>query len=67
MTGRDLEYIENRLLAPATELLEAVERLQQVGESAMAQRLMAGLADLTDLCREERRMLVERMRGGRTF
>lgn len=64
MTSRDLEYIENRLLAPASELLEAIERLGQVGENATAARLMDGLAQLTDLCREERRMLVHRMRFG---
>jgi hypothetical protein len=64
MTSRDLEYIENRLAAPATELLEAIERLGKVGEGAAAARLMDALAQLTDTCREERRMLVHRMRFG---
>jgi hypothetical protein len=67
MTGRDLEYIENRLMAPASELLEAIERLRQVGEGQMAAELMEGLATLTDLCREQRMQLVVRERGGHTY
>jgi hypothetical protein len=59
MTGRDLEYIEARLLAPASDLLDVIERLRKVDEGGAASRLMTGLIRLTDLCREERRMLVE--------
>lgn len=65
MNSRDLEYIESRLLAPASDLLDAVERLGRVGEEAAADRLMEGVKRLTDLCREERRMLVERERSRR--
>lgn len=33
MKSRDQEYIENRLVAPAMDLAEAIGRLKQVGET----------------------------------
>jgi hypothetical protein len=54
---RDAWYIEDRLLAPATEVLSAVTRLKEVGEPEAAARVMAAVADLTDVCREVRQEL----------
>jgi len=62
MKSRDLEYIQNRLAAPAVELLDAIERLRRVGEPAVADRLMEGAQRLTDLCRTESRLLADNQR-----
>jgi len=66
MNGRDLDYIETRLLAPATELSDGIERLRKIGESEVADRLIEALKALTDVCRTERRLLVEREWYGRS-
>jgi hypothetical protein len=58
--ARDREYIENRLLAPAVELSDAVGRLRQAGENAAADRLTAAMATLIDECRAVRADLTER-------
>lgn len=57
MKARDREYVENRLLAPAPDLLDAIERLRETGHGAEAQRLADALADLTDVCRAVRNEL----------
>jgi hypothetical protein len=62
---RDLEYIENRILAHGTGLLEAHERLQTTGNRDLADRLMASLQSFTDECRSIRHELIDRYRAGR--
>jgi hypothetical protein len=65
MTSRDQEYIENRLLAPAPELGDAIARLRQNGEASSAEVLSIALANLTDICRTVRYQLFypERLAG----
>jgi hypothetical protein len=63
MRTRDYDYIEARLLVPANELSDAIERLKMVGESKFAARLVDALADLMDVCRDVRRDLQHLQRG----
>jgi hypothetical protein len=51
MNNRDREYIESRLLSPATEVGEAIERLRREGHNAEADVLLNAVADLVDQCR----------------
>jgi hypothetical protein len=62
---RDIEYIENRLLAPAIECTEAIERLREIGESEIAARLMSELAEFTEKCRAARRDFDDNRRAER--
>jgi hypothetical protein len=55
---RDLEYVENRLTAPVTDLLDAIERLRRCGKDEQAERLMRAAQELTDECRAVRHELV---------
>ena len=54
MNNRDREYVENRLTAPASELLEALEEAE---EESAAETLMIALTNLTDICRTVRYQL----------
>lgn len=60
MKSRDRDYIEDRLLAPAIPLNEAIERLFETGEAKAAEaatQLSNAAATLTDECREARKQL----------
>jgi hypothetical protein len=58
MNLRDQEYIENRLLAPATDLSDAIERLRRIGRDDLADRLSESMRRLIDECRAVRRELI---------
>lgn len=55
ISSRDQEYIENRLLAPAPALAEAVGRLRQVGRT-----------DVADFLLEANKMLMDSVRAARS-
>ena len=57
MRQRDFDYIETRLLAPAPDLLDAVARLRETGQSEFAEEIMHALQDLTDECRRIRNLM----------
>lgn len=57
MNSRDQEYVENRLIAPATEATEAITRLRRAGEHQAAEKVMAALQEFTDVCRAVRHEL----------
>ena len=57
MNARDHEYIENRLLAPAVDILDVIERLVKNGKHKEAKRLRHAVADLADICRSVRQDL----------
>lgn len=63
MNNRDREYIENRLMAPAAGLGEAMERLRDLGRHDEYDKLMAANRDLHDACRSVRRYLFYPERG----
>jgi len=65
MKSRDLEYVENRLIAPCMGASEAHERLVQAGYRAEADALMRAMQEFTDACRDVRRRVVERERDER--
>jgi hypothetical protein len=56
--ARDLDYIETRLLAPATNASDAIERLRHIGQTELADEVMTGLQAFTDVCRKARTDLV---------
>jgi hypothetical protein len=60
MNARDYDYIEGRLLTPATDLLDARQRLDACGEHEAANRLMRAVQALTDECRAIRHELGRR-------
>jgi hypothetical protein len=64
MRPRDWEYVEVRLLAPATEVLNAITRLRAHGEPELANRVMAALQTFTDECRQVRYDLAAKQHGG---
>jgi hypothetical protein len=64
ISRRDLEYIENRLSAPAVEALEAYERLAPI-DAALSGALMDALQTFTDECRRIRTELSENARRER--
>jgi len=57
LPARDFDFVEARLLAPASDAMDAIERLQDCGATAQATRLLDALARFTDECREIRRTL----------
>lgn len=64
MNARDLEYIENRLLAPCVPAIEAHEKLRNHSgrfrhRYDLANRLMYAMQEFTNTCRDIRRELVE--------
>lgn len=63
LNRRDHEFIENRLLAPAPELMDATERLRSRGHRDLADRVARALRDMTDECRAVRQVLAERARS----
>lgn len=63
MNNRDLEYIENRLIVPAGQAVEAIGRLRQVGYDLQADKLMEATKAFIDVCREIRKEVVDRHRG----
>ena len=66
MKARDRDYIEDRLLAPAVPLTEAIERLYETGDedaSDAAAQLGQISAELHDACREVRHKLWYPERG----
>jgi hypothetical protein len=54
MNGRDFDYIEARLLAPAVAASEAGERLRLVGRQREADELLAAHRVFMDACRAVR-------------
>lgn len=62
LNRRDVEFIENRLLAPAPELHDAIERLRSRGHRELGDRVAAALQNMTDECRAVRRVLADRAR-----
>jgi len=54
MKSRDRDYIEDRLLAPAVPLNEAIERLFEAGEPVAASELSLAATILNDVCRDVR-------------
>lgn len=62
---RDVDYIEGRLLDPAGSALEAIERLQRIGQFVLADRLMAAVKAFKDECRDVRREFVDTQQEGR--
>ena len=65
MNARDLEYIQNRLVAPAGPASEAYDRLQEAGEDALAGALMAAMQEFTDACRTVRYALDDKLAAAR--
>lgn len=59
MKQRDYDYIEKRLLAPATEAMEALERLALNGEDFLANQLRFQLSRFIDGCRDIRVQLMD--------
>jgi hypothetical protein len=64
--SRDFEYIENRLVSPAPEVVEAIERLRKLGQVEEARDLMTALKTFTDECRRVRYLVGLGQQGGRT-
>lgn len=60
MDRRDLDYIESRLMSPGTDTLDAIERLRKAGEHDLADEVMHGLQEFTDVCRRQRHILMDR-------
>jgi len=60
MNMRDFEYIENRLMAPGVDAMDAAERLEATGYPDLAKLVVDAVADLTTKCREVRVELIRR-------
>ena len=60
--ARDLEYIENRLLAPCVPAEDAYTRISETIDGALAEKLMKAMQDFTDKCRAIRLEVVDRYR-----
>jgi hypothetical protein len=67
LNGRDWNYIEARLLAPAVEASDAYGRLQEAGCKVEADELMEAMKVFLDACRTIRNKVRDKVYEGRRY